>query len=187
MACLGVHFAITDRQRDHLVALETDDERRRYVQETIEPDLMSIRRTDQEPEAAVPEPDGAMFVETGKAWDPIHRTLAEWYPSYNGGALHKQGFPPLNLCILGGRKIMRRERNYIIRLIDPVQIAELSDALQPLTRDWMRERYFKHCRRAWPEIDERDFDIVWGYFEILRTFFAKVRSTGRSVIFTVDQ
>ena len=40
MACRGVHFAITDQQRDHLLGLADDDERVDYVQCVIEEEAM---------------------------------------------------------------------------------------------------------------------------------------------------
>ena len=40
MACLGVHFAITEEQRDHLLRLRNDDDRVDYVQSVIEKEAM---------------------------------------------------------------------------------------------------------------------------------------------------
>ncbi len=40
MACRGVHFAITDAQREHLLALKSDSERIDYLQLVIEKEAM---------------------------------------------------------------------------------------------------------------------------------------------------
>lgn len=230
MACRGVHFAITDEQRDQLLGLNTDEDRVDYLQQDIEEEAMGGEfehsyETVVEPptpggpsifvvggdsesdeigaelaeamggglvrttitEIAQSEPSDPTYAETDKAWDGIHRCLAEWSPNVNGGALDKQGSYPLNLCVLGGRKIMDHEDRYIIRLIEPAEIIDLSAVLEPITKDWMRARYFKHCDGAWPEFGEEDFEYTWEWFEHLRAFFARVVSNGRAVIFAVDQ
>lgn len=51
----------------------------------------------------------------------------------------------------------------------------------------MRERYFRHCKGAWPEYGEEDFEFMWGWFQPLRDYFTRMAGTGRSVIFTADQ
>ena len=51
----------------------------------------------------------------------------------------------------------------------------------------MTQRYFKHCDGAWPEFGEDDFEFTWEWFVPLLDFFARTASTGRSVIFSVDQ
>lgn len=230
MACRGVHFAITDEQRDRLLSLKTDDDRVDYVQENIEKDAMGGEVEHSfETVVAPPVPGGPnifvigggsesdeigaelaesmgggvvriasvdtpksgpsdpTYAETDKAWDAIHRCLAEWSPEINGGALDGQGSPPLNLCILGGLRILESEERYIIRLIEPAEIIELSKALEPITKDWLHGRYVKHCDGAWPEFGEDDFEYTWVWFEGLRDFYSRVASTDRAVIFTVDQ
>lgn len=230
MACRGVHFAITEKQRDHLLGLGNDDDRVDYVQRVVEKEAMggefehSYKTVVDPPEPGagnifvvgggsesddigaelakglgsgvvrieskgIPQSETSepTYAETDKAWDAIHRCLSEWSPTVNDGALDRQGSPPLNLCVLGGRKIMDSEERYIIRLLEPLQVVELSVALEPITKDWMRERYFKHCNGAWPEFGEDDFEYTWGWFEHLRAFFARTVSTSRAVIFSVDQ
>jgi hypothetical protein len=51
----------------------------------------------------------------------------------------------------------------------------------------LRRRYFKHCKGAWPEYGEEDFEYTWGWFQDMRGFFERVAGGGRAVIFTADQ
>ena len=97
MGCLGVHFALTNEQRDKLLSFDSDEARIDYVREDIE-------------EAWEDE-----FVqETDKAWDAIHRCLTEHRP--NVERLDPDaGTYPLNMCILGGKKLFEDENSYIIR------------------------------------------------------------------------
>lgn len=230
MACRGVHFAITEEQRDHLLGLHNDDDRVDYVQSVIEEEAMGGEFEHSYQTVVMPpvpgggnifvvggdsgsddigaemaeafgsglvrieskeipqsDPSEPTYAETDKAWDAIHRCLSEWSPEVNGGVLDEQGSPPLNLCILGGRKVMDSENRYIIKLIEPDQVGQLSAALEPITKDWMRERYFKYCDGAGPEFGEDDFEYTWQWFVPLRDFFAGTASTDRAVIFTVDQ
>lgn len=241
MACRGVHFAISDEQREHLLGFSNDDDRVDYVQRVIEkvamgggsghgletivepptpngpsifvvggeqesdehgPDLAKamgaglVRVTGTE-SVPLDSPDDS-FAETDVAWDAIHRCLGEFPPdtayfyevSADAGAWarpEEYGTYPLKQCVLGGRRISDDDSRYIIRLIEPNEVVDLARALEPITKEWMRERYFYHCRGAWPEFGEEDFEFTWEWFERLRTFLVRVAPTDRSVIFTVDQ
>lgn len=180
---LGRHYALSPAHREGLLACADDEERFDYLQETIEEEAGE---------------DEEFFVDTDKAWDAIHRCLGDFPPNtphfypvdpkYGGYALPEDhGAYPLKLAVLGGRRLMDDESRYFIRLIEPREAADLAQALAPITKDWMRERYFRHCEGAWPEYGEEDFEYTWDHFEELRNFFARIAPTGRSVIFTADQ
>ncbi|MBM3566015.1 MAG: DUF1877 family protein [Alphaproteobacteria bacterium] len=64
---------------------------------------------------------------------------------------------------------------------------DVAKALSAIDKTWMRERYFRHCKGAWPEYGEEDFEFMWGWFQPLRDYFTRMAGTGRSVIFTADQ
>ncbi len=239
MGCRGVHFAITEAQRSHLLGLKTDSERIDYIQLVIEKEAMG---GDHEFETALEppspggpsifvvggDPDGdehgpelakAMgaglkyvkddgrpldspddtFAETDVAWDAIHRCLGDFPPdtphfyevSAEAGAWARPedyGGYPLKLCVLGGRRVSEDDSRYIIRLIEPNEVSDLAEALAPITKDWMRDRYFKHCKGAWPSIyGEEDFEFTWEWFQHLRNFFVRYAPKGQSVLFTVSQ
>ncbi len=184
MSALGVHFALTKEQYDHLLALPDDAARLNYVKEDIEDAW-----------------DTEFLQVTDHAWDAIHRCLSDWPPNTpyfyplpgvdpapGVYALPEDhGTYPLKLCILGGRKLHDDESTYFIRLIEPNEVADLAAALKPIEKAWMREKYFTHCEGAWPEYGEEDFEYTWEYFELVRDFFQRIAPTGRAVIFTADQ
>ncbi len=188
MGARGVHFAITKDQSDHLLGLADDDTRIAYIQEDIEENLPPDDGESSDPSHA----------DTDSAWDAIHRCLGDFPPHTpyfyevpsEAGAWERpedHGIYPLKLCVLGGRRVLDDESRYIIRLIEPNDVADLAEALKPITKDWMRDKYFRHCKGAWPMYGEEDFEYTWEWFENLRAFFIRVAPTGRSVIFTVDQ
>ena len=181
MAARGVHFAITDEQRSLLEACEDDDQRIDYVGENIE--------APWEEEFLQP---------TDKAWDAIHRCLSDFPPNTPwfypvDPSLGKYSLPedhgslPLKLCVLGGKRLITNEENYFIRLVEPSEVQDLVPALQAIDKKWMSDKYFKHCKGAWPEYGEEDFEYTWEWFETLREFYNRMAGTGRSVIFTADQ
>jgi len=181
MAARGVHFAITDTQRAGLEGIADDQEKIYFVQDEIEAPW-----------------DCDFLQETDKAWDAIHRCLSDfppdtpWFypvdPSLGSYALPEDhGSYPLKLCVLGGKRLMKSEETYFIRLIEPSEVLELVPALQAIDKKWMSDKYFEHCKGAWPEYGEEDFEYTWEWFEALREFYARMAGNGRTVIFTADQ
>ena len=86
MSCLGVHFALTEKQLQLLTEASGDEELRAVI-EGIEEE----------------EWDESYTQETDKAWDAIHRCLSDG--SLNPGA----GSYPLNRTILGGSHLYQGE------------------------------------------------------------------------------
>lgn len=182
MSCLGRHYALKEAQCARLLACTDDDERIDYLHEELD-------ETCEEDDS---------YVDTDKAWDAIHRCLGDFPPhtpyfypvdaKYGGYALPEDhGSYPLKLAVLGGRRVTDDESRYFVRLIEANEVGDLAEALKPITKGWMRERYFKNCEGAWPEYGEEDFEYTWAYFEDMRDFFRRIAPSGRSVIFTADQ
>ncbi|MEQ9576064.1 MAG: DUF1877 family protein [Rhodospirillales bacterium] len=158
MTARGVHFAITAEQRAGLESQSDDQERICYVQEVIENAW-----------------DHEYLEETDKAWDAIHRCLSEWppdtphfypvSPEHGAYALPEDhGTYPLKLAVLGGKRLQESEYGYFIRLIEPNEVIDLVPALKAINEGNLRTRYFKHCKGAWPEYGEEDFEYTWEYF-----------------------
>ena len=164
MAARGVHFAITSDQLASLLAASNDDE----LMEVIE----------QIEEAWEKE----YLAESDKAWDAIHRCLTD------GSLFYVSGEYPLNHVICGGRQLHQGDE-YTVSLVTPEQVGDVSRAIDPLTEDWMRERYFSLLKRDSydGEIGDEDFDYTWTWFENVRDLYRKAAASGRAVIFTVDQ
>jgi hypothetical protein len=178
---LGAHFAITEQEAAQLGSFDNDDDRINFVKEGVE-EVWDVQ----------------YLVETDKAWDGIHRCLGEfppdtpWFypvdPKHGAHArAEDHGSYPLRLCVLGGKKILDDEGNYIIRLIAPNEVVDIAAALEPIDKKEMRERYFKHCKGAWPEYGEEDSEYIWEYFNEVRDFFKRQAGNGRTIIFTADQ
>jgi hypothetical protein len=163
MAARGVHFAITSGQQTRLLAASDDDE------------LMEV--IDQIEEAW----DKESLADSDKAWDAIHRCLTD------GSLLYESGQYPVNHVICGGRQLHQGE-DYVVSLVTPEQVRDVSAAIAPLTEDWMRERYFSLLKPDSydGEISNEDFRYTWTWFENVRDLYRKAAASGRAVIFTVD-
>jgi hypothetical protein len=164
MGARGVHFAVTSDQLARLLAASDDD----GLMEVIE----------QVEDAW----DKDYLAESDKAWEAIHRCLTD------GSLLYESGEYPLNHVICGGRQLYQGEE-YTVSLVMPEQVRDVSNALDPLTEQWMRERYFSLLKPGGyeGEIGDEDFQYTWTWFENVRDLYRKAAAGGRAVIFTVDQ
>lgn len=165
MGCRGVLFAISTEEAERLRSARGNDI-----------DVLSI--VQDQIEEAWDEPH---LCETDKAWDAIHRCLT------NGKLSFDQNGYPRNLCILGGEQL-HAGGDYIVSLLTPAQVKEVAAALQPVTRDWFHEQYFRIDQEEYGfTFGEEDIDYAWDYFKKVREFYLKAASEDRWTIFTVDQ
>jgi hypothetical protein len=167
MGCRGVHFAITDKQANQLLAAEDDD----AVMELIE----EIEESWDEKNLA----------ESDKAWDAIHRCLTDG--TLNDG----ENYYPLNLMVLGGKQL-HQEDDYFVTLVSSDQVKEVSAAIISITEEWFRQRYFSLLdpqEYDSVEIGEDDFSYTWENFCDVRQLFVRAaKSKNKSaIVFTVDQ
>jgi hypothetical protein len=70
------------------------------------------------------------------------------------------------------------------RLLVQIDVAEV---LPKVTKEWMKERYWKMFSDYQEEQSEDDFEYTWQNFEGLRQFFLNAAEANRAVIFTVEQ
>jgi len=112
MSCLGVHFALTQKQVDELLAFDDDDSRLEHVQEVIEEEMVGAH-------------DGWAY-ETDKSWDAIARSLGDEYP--------------LSHAVFGGLPLYDGD-DYIMSLTNPSQVRDVARALAALTKEKFREAY----------------------------------------------
>jgi len=136
------------------------------------------------------------FVETDKAWDAMHRCLGEFppdtpymWPEKEAGSWalpENHGSYPLKIAVLGGKALDENRSDFFLRLIESEQLPDLVEAIDKIDEDDMRERYFKHCKGAWPEYGEEDFGYTWAYFEEVRDFFREMKDKGRAILFSVS-
>lgn len=163
MACRGAFFAITDEDEARLLAAESDEDVLHIVQEEIE------ERWDED-----------WLQETDKAWDAMHRTLAD-------GTLEGSGDTPLDKCVPGGRQLHQGD-DYIISFLTAAEVREVAEAIKGLDQDWMRRKYSQiDCRDYEVGLSEDDFEYTWEWFQGVQAFYQKAAAGNRPVIFIVDQ
>jgi hypothetical protein len=161
MGCLGVHFSIPADEGSQL--WDGDEASLAFVDE-----LEDRWDTDY-------------LQQTDKAWDPIHRCLADGTLAWAGGDW------PLNGAILGGEP-MYLGRGYIIMFLDDHDVAEIAGALDEVTQPWFRARFFALPAHGYEgRTDEAAFDYTWHWFELMRAFFRKTADEARQLVFTADQ
>src|SRR5690349_17902595 len=112
MSCLGVHFALTEKEAAHLRSLGDEQARLDHLQETIEETYFGEH------------PD--LKAESDKAWDAMHRTLADGQLTWDGGEY------PLSHVVLAG-ELLYTDSDYIMSLKTPQQVRDIATALPAIT------------------------------------------------------
>lgn len=167
MSCLGVHFSLSAAEVQQLRSIEDEQERLDHVQSVIEETYLRdhLQRTAQ----------------SDKAWDAMHRALADGQLSWDGGAY------PLNHVVLAGESLYT-EPDYIITLKTPEQVRDIAVALPAITRDEFRRRYDAIDGASYDSpLSDEDFEYTWDWFQGVREFYLLAASEGRFVLFTADQ
>ncbi|MEV6211333.1 DUF1877 family protein [Kitasatospora sp. NPDC051914] len=163
MACRGVHFALTEEDAARLLAAEQDED----VLAVIE-DIEERWDTDH-------------LAETDKAWDAIHRCLADGRLTHDGGSY------PLSYAVLGGLPLHDGDDHVVVH-VTAAEVADIAAAMADLDDAWLRERFFALDPEDYDGArDEDDFAYTRHWFGGLRAFYATAAANGRSVVFTVDQ
>jgi hypothetical protein len=167
MSCLGVHFALTDDEAARLQQIEDEQDRLEYVQEVLEP-----RYVADQPEYAA---------ESDKAWDAMHRALADGRLTYDGGQF------PLNHAVLAG-EVLYTDDDYIMSLKTPAQVTAIAAALATLDEASFRQRYDRIDADDYGvDLDDEDFGYTWHWLQEVRRLYATAAAQGRHVLFTADQ
>jgi hypothetical protein len=161
---LGVHFALTSAQLKRLRAARGDDD--------------AVLELLHEIEEAW---DSKWLVQSDKAWDAMHRALADGQLTFEGGANHA----PLGLVVLGGESMVEDDDETVV-LLEPSGVAAAAHSMKTLTQEHFRERYFRLCPGYAPEFGEQDFAYTWSHLESVRDFFARAAKAKRSVVFTAS-
>ena len=169
MSCLGVHFALSNEDVALLKGLESEEARLEHLQEVIEEEYMTDEGSD------------AMYAESDKAWDAMHRILADGTLAWDGGTY------PLNLAVLGGEPLYTGA-DYIMDLKSAEEVKDIAIALAELDLETFSERYRKIDAEdyGFPLTDE-DLEYTWGWFQSVRELYVRAASNGRAVLFTADQ
>lgn len=167
MSCLGVHFALTEKEVSHLRSLKDEQDRLEHLQEVLEEHYLN-----QEKQFAA---------ESDKSWDAMHRALSDGELSWDGGGY------PLNHTVLAG-ELLYTDSDYIMSLKTPEQVRAIAAALSGLTEADFRRRYDAIDAKSYgsPLTDE-DFRYTWEGFQGVRDLYTRAAQAGRFVLFTADQ
>lgn len=167
MSCLGVHFALTESEAGHLRSLSTDEARLEHVQAVIEETYFGEH------------PD--LKTECDKAWDAMHRALADGQLTWDDGNY------PLSHVVLGGERLNSQD-DYIISLKTPQQVRDIATVLPDMTEREFRRRYFAiDAKNYGAPLSEEDFGSTWDRFQDVRDLFNRAAKEGRYVLFTAEQ
>jgi hypothetical protein len=167
MSCLGVHFALTEKEATHLRSLADEQARLEHLQEVIEETYFSEH------------PD--LIAECDKSWDAMHRALADGQMSWNGGRY------PLNHAVLAG-ELLYSDSDYIMSLKTPQQVRDIAAALTAITEEEFRRRYFAIDAKSYGRpLSDEDFGYTWDWFQGVRDLYARASQEGRFVLFSADQ
>lgn len=167
MSCLGVHFALSDEDVAALRAIDDEEERLDFLQEEIE-------------ERYFDAGDG-FCAESDKAWDAMHRALADGELTWDGGDY------PLRHAVLAG-ELLYTDDDYIMSLKTPAQVKDVAAALAGIDEAEFRRRYFAINAGSYGfPLTEEDFAYTWDWFQGVRDLYAAAARANRHVLFTADQ
>ncbi len=119
------------------------------------------------------------YQETDKAWEAIHRCLAD------GTFDYKHSPDPLHNCILSGDNLYDGEsQTWYISSLNPTEVKEVAAALKPISKPWMKRQYqtIDPKEYGWP-LSEEDFEYTWHWFLPLRRFYSLAAKHDRAVVF----
>ena len=167
MSCLGVHFALTEKEVARLRSFDDEQARLEHLQEVIEEHYLNHEKH--------------FTAESDKAWDAMHRVLADGQLSWDDGAY------PLNHTVLAG-ELLYTDSDYIMSLKSPQQVRDIAGALPAITEAEFQRRYTAIDAKSYscPLIDE-DFRYTWDWFQDVRDLYTRAAQEGRFVLFTADQ
>ena len=167
MSCLGVHFALTEKEVTHLRSMEDEQDRLEHLQEVIEERYLNH--------------DKEFAAESDKSWDAMHRALGDGQLSWDGGDY------PLNHTVLGG-ELLYTDSDYIMSLKTPEQVRDIAAALSGITEADFRRRYNAiHAKSYSFPLSDEDFGYTWEWFQGVRDLYIRAAQAGRFVLFTADQ
>ena len=158
---------MTEAQAKQLASFKSDTDRLAFLQEELEEKIF-----EEAPELAG---------ESDKAWDAIHRCLTDGNLAYDNGEF------PLSHVVLGGVPLYY-EGDYIMSLKKPKEVGKIADALNKITEQWLRERYFKIPEGDYGvPLSDEDFQYTWDWLANIKALYARAAERGAYVLFTADQ
>jgi hypothetical protein len=118
------------------------------------------------------------LLETGTAWDAIHRCLTE------GELDPAAGDFPLSHAVLGGKQL-HQGTDYAAVLIRPDTTRFIADALEEIEEDEFRKKFFALNPASYQQrIGEKEFIEVWLALQNLQVFYGAAAENLEAVVFT---
>ena len=116
---------------------------------------------------------------TDKAWEAIHRCLADGTFDYRWSA------DPLYNCILSGDNLYEGQpETWYVTELNPQEVKEVAAAIKPITKGDMRRRYFAIDPKEYGfPLSEEDFQYTWHWFVPLRAFYQRAAGDERGALF----
>ncbi len=123
-------------------------------------------------------PEDGLSIE--KSWQAIHYLLT-------GTIGHAP--PPLGDVILGGEEI-GDERDYgRIRFLTPAKVREVANALSPISKDDLLQRFDVEGMKAakvYPGVDEHKLESAQHYFELLSRYYSDAAENGNGMLLWIE-
>ena len=167
MSCLGVHFALTEKEVAHLRSLDDEQGRLEHLQEVSEDHYLNHEKQ--------------FAAESDKSWDAMHRALSDGEMSWDGGDY------PLDHTVLAG-ELLYTDSDYIMSLKKPEQVRDIAAALSGITEADFRRRYDAINPKSYDfPLSDEDFRYTWDWFQGVRDLYTRAAQAGRYVLFTADQ
>ena len=123
--------------------------------------------------------DEKWYQQTDKAWEAIHRCLADGTFDYRWSP------DPLYNCILSGENLYEGQpETYYSTFLDPPEVKAVAVAIQSITKEEMQRRYFTIDPKEYEHsVSEEDFHYTWEWFVRLQAFFQRAAEDNRGMLF----
>jgi hypothetical protein len=159
----GYHIALGRDHAKRLFGLKEDQAILQFLEELkAAPDMKKSGR----------------LLDTGTAWDAIHRCLTE------GELDPAAGDFPLNHAVLGGKQL-HQGQDYAAVLVRPDMTRFIADALGEVDEDDFRKRFLALSQHSYKQrIGEKEFIEVWLALQNLKVFFEAAAENMEAVVFT---
>ena len=159
----GYHIALGREHAKRLFSLKQDQEILKFLEELkASPEMKKSGR----------------LLDSGTAWDAIHRCLTEGELDPTGGDF------PLNHAVLGGKQL-HQGKDFAAVLIRPDMVRFIADALDEIEEADFRQKFSGLSKTSYQQpTGEKDFVQVWIVLQDLQVFFEAAAENMEAVVFT---
>lgn len=145
------------------------------------PDDATVRKVVTELRNCKKHREAKLVLETGAAWDAIHRCLTE------GTLDPAEGEFPINHAILGGKRL-HRGADFEAIMVRPDIVPHVAEALHDQKRNDLHSRFMQlNPQDFGRDPTEREFDLTWNAMQQIRQLFEDAANERCAVLFTVER